>query len=184
MLLDCLKKAGKSISATDRAALEDAFNEHQGKGLSEYEAGVAALTDFHKGLFDEVNDLRTRARLRAVEYQAPVRPEPPPEVIPEVEQAGPPETQPVEAPPEQPTAVKPAPSPVSEAATTAPPEVPAATTAQPPETKEARLARGVEAKAVQANLTKSFEGLSEYGTVKVADQAERAVKLLTNDPEA
>src|SRR5262244_2558947 len=70
-LADCLKKAGKAVSATDRAALEDAFNEHQGKGLSEYEAGVAALTDFHKGLFDEVNDLRTRARLRPVEYQAP-----------------------------------------------------------------------------------------------------------------
>src|SRR5262249_49321257 len=58
------------------------------------------------------------------------------------------------------------------------------TTAPASETKESKLARGVEAKAVQANLTKSFEGLSEYGTVKVADQAERAVKLLTDNPES
>lgn len=63
------------------------------------------------------------------------------------------------------------------------PAVATETTAITPETKPSRLAQGVEAKAIAANLTKGFEGLPEYSTVKVADQAERAVKLLNDDPD-
>ncbi len=55
--------------------------------------------------------------------------------------------------------------------------------ANSPETKPSRLAQGVEAKAVAANLTQGFADLPEYQTVKVADQAERAVKLLNDDPD-
>lgn len=51
------------------------------------------------------------------------------------------------------------------------------------ETKVSGLARGVEAKAIQSKLTQGFEGLPEYSTVKVADQAERAVNLLDSNPE-
>jgi hypothetical protein len=55
--------------------------------------------------------------------------------------------------------------------------------AKSPETKPSRLAQGVEAKAVAANLTQGFADLPEYQTVKVADQAERAVKLLNDNPD-
>lgn len=54
---------------------------------------------------------------------------------------------------------------------------------QEPEIKTSRLAQGVEAKAIETKLTEGFEGLPEYETVKVKDQAERAAKLLTDNPE-
>ncbi len=52
-----------------------------------------------------------------------------------------------------------------------------------PETKLSKLAQGVEAKAVEAGLTEGFKDLPEYSTIKLADQAERAVKLLNDDPD-
>ncbi len=60
---------------------------------------------------------------------------------------------------------------------------PAEAASESPETKPSRLAQGVEAKAVAANLTRGFADLPEYQTVKVADQAERAVKLLNDNPD-
>ncbi len=58
-----------------------------------------------------------------------------------------------------------------------------AATAISPETKPSRLAQGVEAKAIESQLTEGFKDLPEYNTVTVKDQAERAVKLLDDDPE-
>lgn len=70
MLRNCIKKLGKQISSADRAELEDAFNAHTAKGLSEYEASMAALTGYHKNVFDAVNELRVAASLKPVEYKA------------------------------------------------------------------------------------------------------------------
>lgn len=51
-----------------------------------------------------------------------------------------------------------------------------------PEIKTSKLALGVEAKAIEAKLTEGFRDLPEYETVKVANQAEKAAKLLKSDP--
>ena len=52
-----------------------------------------------------------------------------------------------------------------------------------PEIKVSRLAQGIEAKAIEAKLTQGFEGLPEYETVKVADQASRAADFLKSEPD-
>ena len=52
-----------------------------------------------------------------------------------------------------------------------------------PSVKMSRLAIGVERKAIEAKLTEGFKGLPEYEMVKVKDQAERAARLLENEPE-
>ncbi len=48
--------------------------------------------------------------------------------------------------------------------------------------KTSKLASGVETKAVEAKLAESFEGLSEYETIRVKDQADAATRLLQSDP--
>ncbi len=52
-----------------------------------------------------------------------------------------------------------------------------------PETKTRGLSLGVESKAIAEGLTNSIGDLPEYQTVNMADQAQRAVDLLTKDPE-
>lgn len=71
MLLNCLKKLGKTITSTERAELESAFNDHVAGGMSEYDAGMAALAGYHKGLFESVNELRSATNLQPVEYREP-----------------------------------------------------------------------------------------------------------------
>lgn len=113
-------------------------------------------------------EIKTRAQSLyedAMEFPKSAAP-PPPEPVSTTPPAGvinPPESTPL---PESST--------VSESATP---------TASLPETKTPRLALGVEAKAVEQKLTKGFEGLPEYSTVNVADQAKRATELLKTDPE-
>ncbi|MCA1623676.1 MAG: 2'-5' RNA ligase family protein [Acidobacteria bacterium] len=68
-LVEGIKKLGKQIGSVEREELEARFDNYRSKGLSEYEASVSALTDFHKNLFDAVNDLRSQVRLKAVEYK-------------------------------------------------------------------------------------------------------------------
>ncbi len=53
----------------------------------------------------------------------------------------------------------------------------------PTEVKPSKLALGVEQKAIEAGLTKGFEGLPEYTTMNVAEQAQMVADLLKNDPE-
>lgn len=72
MLINCLKQLGKQVDSTDRAELEELFTQHSSKGLSEYDASIAALTDFHKGLFDTVNEMRVQVGLEAAPYTAPL----------------------------------------------------------------------------------------------------------------
>ncbi len=55
--------------------------------------------------------------------------------------------------------------------------------ASTPEMKPSRLAQGVEAKAVEANLTQGFGELRSYTPVTVKDQAQRALTLLNENPE-
>ena len=50
------------------------------------------------------------------------------------------------------------------------------------EVKTRGLSFGVEAKAVENKLSKGFGDLPEYKTVKMEDQAQKAVELLSNDP--
>src|SRR4249919_2064219 len=69
MLLDCLDKLGKTIKAGERQTLEESYRENLKEGKSEYEAGIAALVDFHKALFDEVNELRQAVKLPPGEYR-------------------------------------------------------------------------------------------------------------------
>ncbi len=89
MLLKCIKKLGKQVSANDRADLEDSYNQHIESGLSEHAASAAALTDYHKVLFDATNAMRQAARVKPLPYQRyerPVREEiPPAKVEPSVQ---------------------------------------------------------------------------------------------------
>lgn len=64
-----------------------------------------------------------------------------------------------------------------------PPIEAAVAAASQPETKPSRLAQGVEAKAIEKNLTEGFKDLPEYKTVNVKDQAQKATALLDSDPE-
>lgn len=48
-------------------------------------------------------------------------------------------------------------------------------------TRESGLAKSVKAKAIKARITKAFDGLPEYETVNLAQQAERATELLRTD---
>jgi hypothetical protein len=50
-------------------------------------------------------------------------------------------------------------------------------------TRTSGLAKGVEAKAVQAKLTKSLGDLPQYSKVNMKDQAEQAAKLLADDEQ-
>lgn len=52
-----------------------------------------------------------------------------------------------------------------------------------PEIKTSKLSSGVEQKAIEAGLTKGFEGKPEYATVDVKKQAEAALNLIAKDPE-
>jgi len=63
------------------------------------------------------------------------------------------------------------------------PEAPAPRSAPAGETKASGLARGVEAQAIEKKLTDGFEGLSEYETINIKDQAERAETIIRTDPE-
>lgn len=50
-------------------------------------------------------------------------------------------------------------------------------------TKQSKLALGVEAKAVEKQLTESLGDLPEYKKMNMANQADRATKLLEKDPQ-
>lgn len=49
--------------------------------------------------------------------------------------------------------------------------------------KQSGLAKGVEAKAIEKKLTKGFEGLAEYESINMKDQAQKASDLLLTDYE-
>jgi GGDEF domain-containing protein len=68
MLTECLTKFGKQISSVDREDIENSFNEHL-KTKSEYDAAISALGEYHKGLFDETNDLRSQVGLKPAKYR-------------------------------------------------------------------------------------------------------------------
>jgi hypothetical protein len=70
MLKNCLQKLGKQISSIDREEIEGYYDAHAARGLSEYEASAAALSDWHKGLHTSVNELRASVGLKPVEYKA------------------------------------------------------------------------------------------------------------------
>lgn len=59
---------------------------------------------------------------------------------------------------------------------------PAASEEFPTEIKPSKLALGVEEKAIENRLTTGFEGRPEYQTMNVKEQAEKASKLLKDDP--
>lgn len=77
MLQRCIKKLGKQINSLDRSDLEEAYAVHIGKGLSEYDASVEAIADFHKIVFDEMKELRGLAAIKPLEYKRYERPQPP-----------------------------------------------------------------------------------------------------------
>ncbi len=96
-LLNCLQKLGKQVNSIEREELEGLFAEHSSKGLSEYDASMAALGDYHKGLFDAVNEVRIQAGLKAEAYK-PYEPPPPLKVVVEAQEP-PPVELPVKEPP-------------------------------------------------------------------------------------
>lgn len=49
--------------------------------------------------------------------------------------------------------------------------------------KATGLSKGVEAKAIEKKLADSFDGLSEYDTITIKDQASRADDILRRDPD-
>ncbi len=69
MLKNCIQKLGKQISSTDRDDLLAGFEAHKGRGLSDYDASTEALADYHKNLFDQVNDLRVQVKAKPAEYK-------------------------------------------------------------------------------------------------------------------
>lgn len=52
-----------------------------------------------------------------------------------------------------------------------------------PKIKTSKLAQGVEAKAIEKQLTRGFEGLPEYATANVKKQTAEAIKLLQESPD-
>lgn len=71
MLLESLEKLGSQINTVDRTVIEEAFTGYQAKGLSEYDASIAALTEYHKNLLGEVNELRKEAAVPPLRYLPP-----------------------------------------------------------------------------------------------------------------
>lgn len=49
--------------------------------------------------------------------------------------------------------------------------------------KTSGLSKGVEAKAIEKKLTTGFEGKSEYESINIKDQANKAAELISKDPE-
>jgi uncharacterized protein YegP (UPF0339 family) len=70
MLTQCLERLGKQISSIDREDIERSYKKHL-ETKPEYEAAIAALSEFHKGLFDEMNDLRSQVGVAQAKYAAP-----------------------------------------------------------------------------------------------------------------
>lgn len=68
MLKNCLEKIGKQISSGDREDLSKSFGEFVGKGMSEYDASVSALSDYHKAIFDSANDVRRQLGIKEAAY--------------------------------------------------------------------------------------------------------------------
>src|SRR5262249_55891725 len=72
MLLDCIRKTGKTLTPADRDDLKARFQDHKSAGLSDYDAGIATLGEYHRRIFDSVNDLRSAAGLVPAEYLDPL----------------------------------------------------------------------------------------------------------------
>ncbi len=70
MLKNCIKKVGKQLNAVERDELEGAFETGVKQGMNEYDASVAALSGYHRSIFDSVNRLRTQVGLKPGEYLA------------------------------------------------------------------------------------------------------------------
>jgi hypothetical protein len=66
-----MEKLGGQINAVDRAAIEDTFFRKCAEGYSEYDASIAALTEYHKSIFHEANELRRSVNAPLLRYRYP-----------------------------------------------------------------------------------------------------------------
>jgi hypothetical protein len=70
MLTQCLERLGKQISSVDREDIERSYKKHL-ETKPEYDAAIAALSEYHKGLFDEMNDVRSQVGVAQAKYVEP-----------------------------------------------------------------------------------------------------------------